>query len=80
MDILGSLGSAGADVTVKCSRKGCAMPGQWQVIWNNPKVHAPDRRKIWLACDEHREYLEQFLASRKFLIETLPLDPQDDAE
>lgn len=73
MDILGSLQQNPAHEIAKCSRKGCQVTGCWQVIWNNPKVHTPDRRKIWLACDEHRTYLEQFLASRSFWIETLAL-------
>ena len=39
--------------------------------WNNPKLHSPDRRKTWAACDEHRERLGQFLQLRGFLRETL---------
>lgn len=81
MDILGTLGSSPQqDVATKCSRKGCQNSGIWQVIWNNPKVHTPERRKVWLACDEHRIYLEQFLASRNFWIETLPLEKQKETE
>ncbi|MGA8845037.1 MAG: acetone carboxylase [Nocardioides sp.] len=50
-----------------CSAKGCATPAAWQLLWNNPKIHAPERRKTWLACDDHRESLSQFLAARNFL-------------
>ncbi len=47
-----------------CSAKGCRAAGRWAVRWNNPKIHTPERRKVWLACDEHREYLEQYLSVR----------------
>lgn len=51
----------------QCSRRGCARNAEWQLVWNNPKVHSPERRKVWLACGEHREYLSEFLAQRDFL-------------
>lgn len=51
----------------RCSAKGCAEPATWQLLWNNPKIHTPDRRKTWLACAEHRESLSEFLAARSFL-------------
>ena len=54
-----------------CSAKGCRAPAAWQLLWNNPKIHSSDRRKTWLACDEHRESLGQFLGSRGFLRETV---------
>ena len=37
--------------------------------WNNPKLHTPDRRKTWLACDAHLPTLSQFLDARGFLQE-----------
>jgi len=40
------------------------------LAWNNPKLHTPDRRKTWAACDTHRESLAQFLTARGFLRET----------
>ena len=43
-----------------------------ELRWNNPKLHTPDRRKVWLACDEHRESLSQFLAARGFLKDVVP--------
>jgi hypothetical protein len=57
-----------------CSAKGCSAAASWVLAWNNPKIHTPDRRKQWLACDEHRESLGAFLGARGFLRETLPLD------
>jgi hypothetical protein len=50
-----------------CSAKGCRATAAWVLVWNNPKLHTPDRRKTWLACDEHREHLAHFLDLRGFL-------------
>jgi YD repeat-containing protein len=56
-----------------CSARGCQQSAAYDLQWNNPKIHTPDRRKHWLACDEHRESLAQFLSARGFLKEVLPL-------
>jgi hypothetical protein len=56
-----------------CSARGCRQPASYDLRWNNPKIHATDRRKHWLACDDHRESLMQYLSARGFLKETLPL-------
>lgn len=61
-----------------CSSKGCRTPAAWQLRWNNPRLHTPDRRKTWLACGEHRATLEDFLASRGFLRETVGHVPSGD--
>lgn len=53
-----------------CSAKDCREAATWQLLWNNPKVHTPERRKIWLACDEHKSSLGSFLTVRGFLKET----------
>ncbi|AYC42301.1 hypothetical protein DWG14_06593 [Streptomyces griseorubiginosus] len=50
-----------------CSAKGCRAGAVWVLAWNNPKIHPPERRKTWLACEEHREHLSQFLGVRGFL-------------
>jgi hypothetical protein len=55
-----------------CSAKGCQEPAVWALVWNNPKLHTPDRRKSWLACEEHRQHLSDFLAARGFLLEVVP--------
>lgn len=55
-----------------CSRAGCRSDASWQVVWRNPRIHTPDRRKIWLACDEHGEYLRDYLAARDFPVELSP--------
>jgi hypothetical protein len=56
-----------------CSAKGCTAPAAWQLLWNNPKIHTPDRRKNWLACDEHKQSLSDFLGARQFLREVEPV-------
>jgi hypothetical protein len=54
---------------VKCSARGCREPAIWALRWNNPKLHDPERRKTWLACEAHRESLGEFLSIRGFLRE-----------
>jgi len=66
------------DLPHLCSAKGCQQPAGWDLVWRNPRLHTPERRKVWLACDEHRESLGTFLGTRGFLIETLPHDPEVD--
>ena len=56
-----------------CSAKGCRRPAAWAHLWNNPKLHTPERRKVWLACDDHREHLSQFLDVRGFLRDVVPV-------
>ena len=56
-----------------CSARGCRADAVWALRWNNPRLHTPDRRKTWLACEEHREELERFLALRGFLREVGPV-------
>ena len=51
----------------QCSAKACRAAAVWVLAWNNPKIHTPERRKTWLACEEHREHLSQFLGVRGFL-------------
>ncbi|WP_240311702.1 acetone carboxylase [Nocardioides houyundeii] len=50
-----------------CSAKGCTAPAVWALLWNNPKLHTPERRKTWLACETHRSSLADFLGARAFL-------------
>ena len=61
------------DVELICSAKRCRAPAAHQLRWNNPKLHAPAARKVWLACDDHREHLGNFLGSRGFLREVWPV-------
>jgi hypothetical protein len=52
---------------VICSARGCRAPASYVLVWNNPKVHAPEREKTWVACEEHRQWLADFLDLRGFL-------------
>ena len=66
-----------------CSAKGCQHPATWSLLWNNPKLHTPDRRKSWLACDDHRQSLADFLSARSFLRDVEPAPsagPEETAE
>ncbi len=62
-----------------CSAKSCRAPAVWQLLWNNPKLHTPDRRKVWLACDEHRPSLSDFLDARGFLKDVQPHEAEESA-
>ena len=68
------------DEVLRCSAKGCRAPAEWALRWNNPKLHPPDRRKTWLACEEHREDLERFLGVRGFLRDVSPVSGLREAE
>ena len=57
----------------RCSRAGCGGPAAWNVNWRNPRIHSEDRVKVWLACDEHVEYLRDYLATRDFPVIVTPL-------
>ncbi|MFI8260677.1 hypothetical protein [Streptomyces sp. NPDC085665] len=70
----GSARSTGSADAPTCSAKGCRDAAVWVLAWNNPKLHAPERRKTWLACEEHREHLSQFLGVRGFLKDVVMLD------
>ncbi|MDQ1104043.1 hypothetical protein [Nocardioides zeae] len=85
MSIFAGLGG-GPDGTAEdtaaplCSSRGCRAVAVWAHRWNNPRLHTPERRKVWLACDDHRASLADFLGSRGFLRDTVPvgdLAPED---
>jgi hypothetical protein len=61
-----------SDAPLVCSAKGCQQPAVWALVWNNPKLHTTERRKTWLACEEHRTQLADFLGARGFLREVVP--------
>ena len=60
-DVLLSVGD-----DLRCSAKGCQRPAVYALLWRNPKIHREDRTKQWLACEEHRDTLSDFLARRDF--------------
>ena len=63
-----------------CSAKGCRAVAAHAVLWRNPKIHTAERRKVWLACDEHRQSLADFVGIRGFLIEVIPVRELTDAD
>ena len=72
--------ASGPDVEHVCSAKGCRATAVNAVVWNNPKLHTADRRKVWLACDDHTSSLSDFVAIRGFLIEVVPVEALTDAD
>jgi hypothetical protein len=71
LDLPGAPEGPGSPV---CSAKGCRAAAVWVLAWNNPKIHTPERRKTWLACEEHREHLSKFLGVRGFLKDVVALE------
>lgn len=67
------------DDVALCSAKGCSAAALWDLQWNNPKLHTPERRKVWLACEEHRVSLSDFLGSRGFLKDVVAHQDEDSA-
>lgn len=56
-----------------CSARGCRRAAVAGLLWNNPRLHAPDRRKVWLACEGHRPSLSEYLQVRDFLRDVVPV-------
>ncbi len=50
-----------------CSARGCQAAATWAIVWNNPRLHTPEREKTWVACGEHKQPLADHLAVRSFL-------------
>lgn len=63
----------------RCSRARCREDAAWSVGWRNPRIHGPERVKVWLACDEHREYLRDYLVTRGFPVVVVPVGTEIDA-
>jgi hypothetical protein len=53
---------------LQCSRAGCLAPATNKILWRNPKIHSLDRTKTWLACEDHLEFLVDYLDTRGFYI------------
>jgi hypothetical protein len=66
------IGADGPD-TVRCSRAGCTALATHAVHWRNPRIHGVDRVKTWVACDDHVDYLRDYLGSRDFPVTVTPL-------
>ena len=63
-----------------CSAKGCRAGARHAVVWRNPRLHTPERRKVWLACDTHRDQLRDFVQLRGFLLEVIGVDELTEAD
>lgn len=72
------IGGGEAPERFTCSRAGCNMRASWRVEWRNPKIHTEDRVKVWLACDDHVDYLREFLGARSFPVAVLALDARQE--
>lgn len=75
--MIGALGGATPRFEQTCSRAACEAEAVWAIRWRNPKIHAPERRKSWLACEEHLGYLRDFLSDRGFPLDVEPMPPRD---
>ncbi|QTV80804.1 hypothetical protein [Microbacterium sp. NIBRBAC000506063] len=49
-----------------CSRAACRARATHEIVWRNPRIHDEGREKIWLACEEHRDFLSEYLRARDF--------------
>lgn len=63
----------GEPAPLTCSRAGCRSTASWRIEWRNPRIHAADRLKVWLACGEHVEFLRGFLSAREFPVVVVAL-------
>ena len=72
-DLAGTGGDRPRPRAPSAPAKPAARRREWQLLWNNPKIHTPERRKIWLACGEHRAWLEDYLQTRGLWKETVVL-------
>jgi len=73
-DLAGSGSGTAPPAATVCSRKACRAEAEWQLLWNNPKIHTPERRKSWLACAEHKAWLEDYLQTRGLWKETVGMN------
>lgn len=73
------LEAAGSETLVQCSSAGCRSDAAWRVNWRNPRIHSPDRVKVWLACPEHRDSLADYLGTRGFPVVVTALDSPADS-
>lgn len=64
------------DPGIRCSAAGCTADAGFRVNWRNPRIHGAERVKVWLACAQHRESLEQYLSSRGFPVRVTALDEE----
>ncbi|WP_349827891.1 hypothetical protein [Brevibacterium litoralis] len=76
-DASGQAEQGGADGPVRglqCSAKACRADASHAMLWNNPRIHTPERRKVWLACPDHRGYLREYLEMRSLFKDEVTVD------
>jgi hypothetical protein len=79
----GSSGGAGGSDAAglpQCSARGCRASATYDLSWRNPGLHEEARVKHWVACEEHRDTLADFLRRRRFLLAVDPLDGDGDGD
>lgn len=62
------------EVGTRCSASGCTSDAAFRVNWRNPRIHGPERVKVWLACADHRDHLGGYLSSRGFPVQVTAFD------
>jgi hypothetical protein len=72
-------GTVDSTLDVTCSRAGCRAPARWRIDWRNPRIHTAERTKTWVACDDHVDYLREFLLARSFPVAVARLDSAEAA-
>lgn len=62
----------------KCSRAECQEQAIYLIDWSNPMIHCGERKKTWASCEEHRDYLVEFVKARNFFLELRQVGASDD--
>ena len=77
MNLFDLTGNGGAAGPAECRVLPQSVPERRRmaVALEQPQDPTPERRKIWLACGEHRAWLEDYLQTRGLWKETVALDP-----
>ena len=66
------------DPGIRCSAAGCTQGAAFRVNWRNPRIHTPERVKVWLACSDHRDSLATYLGDRGFPVQVTSIDVELD--
>ncbi|MGK0716196.1 hypothetical protein [Leucobacter sp. W1153] len=74
-----SLG-ANTPQVLECSRASCRERASAAIHWRNPKIHGEERRKTWLACEEHLDFLRDYLTTRSFPVEVAAISGEEIVE
>ena len=62
-----------------CSARGCEEPATKAIVWRNPMI-GRKRAKTWLSCDEHVDFLADYMRYRSFPHRIVGIDLRDDPE